>query len=424
MVNFVDADRWHEVLSALKKNPLRTFLTAFGVGWGIFLLMVMLGTGKGLENSAMDGFGDFATNSVFMWSQRTTIPFKGFPRGRFYNFNNDDTEALINSIPEIELIAPRIQARGYRGGGLTISRLERSGAFPVYGTTPDANRIDPVEILNGRFINQNDINERRKVIIIGTKVYNDLFETGETAIGEYIKIQGAYYKIIGLFKSKNKGGQADRDNQSIHMPLTTLQKTFNYGNIIGWYAITSHKNIPVEIVEQKAKTLLASRHHIHPDDKRAIGSFNLHKEFKQMTNLFVGINGLIWIVGIGTLLAGVIGVSNIMLIIVKERTREIGIQRAIGATPWNIISQIITESVLLTTIAGYFGMVAGIGLVESVNYILIQFNAESEVFKNPEINFSTAIAALILLIISGIFAGFIPAKRAVSIRPVEAIRNE
>lgn len=419
-----DLDRWHEIMSALKKNKLRTFFTAFGVFWGIFMLVIMLGSGTGLRNGVTSDFGDFATNSVFMWTRPTSIPYKGLPRARNYNFKNDDIDALKREIPEIEYLAPRTQGGGFRGGNNVI-RGSKSGAFSVMGDYPEWNLIDPVEINKGRFINYADLKEKRKIAVIGNKVYDVLFAPGEEAIGQYIQIQGIYFQVVGVFKPKNSGVNFGGDKeQSVFIPLTTFQRVYNWGDIIGWFAFTSKPGIAASEIEEKAAALLKRRHSVAPDDPQAIGSFNMEKQYKQMTGLFAGINGLIWIVGIGTLLAGVIGISNIMLVIVKERTKEIGIQRAIGAKPWNIISQIITESVFLTTFAGYVGLVIGVAVLEGVNYILSSANTESNMFKNPNIDFNMAVTALVILVISGAVAGLIPARKAVSIKPIDALRYE
>jgi len=285
------------------------------------MLIIMLGSGTGLHNGVKQDMGDLATNSVFMWTQSTSIPYKGFPRGRRFYFKNADTEALKENITEIEYIAPRLQAQGFRGGGNNVVRGLRTGSFPVYGDYPEYNIINPVKMLTGRFINDFDIKDTRKVIVIGKRVVEELFDEGEEPIGEYIRIQGVYFKVVGTFKSKNPGNQADQENQSIFMPFTTLQKTYNYGDIVGWYSITSTENVPVSVLEEKAKVLLKSRHSVAPNDDRAIGSHNVEENFNKMKGLFNGIYWLIWIVGTGTLFAGVIGVSNIMLIIVKERTK-------------------------------------------------------------------------------------------------------
>ena len=418
-----DPDSWQEIFSTLKKNKLRTFFTAFGVFWGIFMLMIMLGSGAGLQNGVNSGFGDMATNSMFMWTQRTTVPYKGFPRGRFYHFTNNDTQALLDNIPEIEYIAPRITGFS-RTGDNNVIRGERTGNFRIQGDYPDYNMIDPVEMISGRFINNIDIDYKRKNVVIGERVYQEMFEPGEEPIGQYLKISGVYFKVVGMFRSKKQDRQAENENQQVCMPFTTLQLTYNRGNDVGWYAITAKPDVSVSVVEEKAKELLKQRHSLAPEDDRAIGSANVEEEYRKMTNLFRGINGLIWIVGIGTLLAGIVGVSNIMMIIVKERTQEIGIQRAIGATPAAIITQIILESVFLTAMAGYVGLVIGVGIIELVNYGLVQAQTSSNMFTNPSVDFNVAMKALVVLIVSGAIAGLIPARRAVSIKPIDALRDE
>lgn len=419
-----DVDKWHEIYYALRKNPLRTFFTAFGVFWGIFMLIIMMGAGEGLYNGASNDLGDMSTNSVFMWTRRTTMPYKGFPRGRFFRFNNSDTKALVDNIPEIKYIAPRLQGWSRGAGNNNVIRGERTGSFNIQGDYPEINFIDPVKITSGRFINRIDIDQLRKVAVIGISVFQEMFEPHENAVGQYIQIQGVYFKVVGMFQSKKNDQQAEHDNQAIFIPFTTLQKVYNYGDMVGWYSITARDDVRVGVVETKAKELLRQRHSVHPDDERAVGSFNLDQEWSKMTNLFAGIRGLVWIVGIGTLLAGVIGVSNIMLIVVKERTQEIGIQRAIGAPPAMIITQIIIESVFLTAIAGYFGLAIGVGLLEVINYGLTSSGADSNMFNNPSVDFTKAMWALGILVISGIFAGMIPARRAIAIKPIDALRDE
>jgi len=419
-----DLDKWQEILSAIRKNKMRTFLTAFGVFWGIFMLVIMLGSGKGLQNGITRGFGDFATNSVFMWTRNTTEPYKGLPRGRRWFFRNADIDAVRNGITEIEHIAPRLQAWGAEGSN-NVVRNQNTGAFYIYGDYPEWNLIDPVEMVSGRFLNHTDIAERRKVAVIGARVSEVLFEPGEEPVGKYIKIQDVFFQVIGVFKPRstdvNFGGNK---TESIHIPFSTLQRVYNYGDMVAWFAFTSKPGVPVSIVEEKAIALFKRRHNIAPNDTQAIGFFNMEKQYNQMKGLFMGINVLIWIVGTGTLFAGVIGISNIMLVIVKERTREIGIQRALGASPWKIVSQIITESVFLTTLAGYIGLVIGVGLVELINFALLQGGGESRMFHNPQVDFSVAINALIILIVSGAVAGFIPARKAISIKPIDALRYE
>ena len=421
-----DKDRWQEIFYTLKKNKMRTFMTAFGVFWGIFMLVIMLGSGKGLQNGVSSGMGHFATNSVFVWTQSTTVPYKGYPRGRHFNFNNGDIEALRENIPEIQYLAPKIQAWSYGDGTNNTIRKNKSGAFSIVGEYPDWNMIDPMKMVVGRFINHADIVDARKVAVIGRRARDVLFEPDEDPIGEYIQIHGVFFQVIGVFKPLNTqinmGGEKE---QTIFLPFTTLQKTYNYGDMVGWFSATSHPDVPASELEEKMMTLLARRHTIHPDDKEAFGHFNLQDEYEKMSGLFAGINGLIWLVGIGTLLAGVIGISNIMLVIVKERTKEIGVQRALGATPANVMGQIVTESVFLTTIAGYIGLALGVGLVEGINYFLVSMGGSGDngMFERPEIDFRVAITALTILIVSGALAGLIPARRAVKIKPIDALRD-
>ncbi|NOU47786.1 MAG: ABC transporter permease [Bacteroidales bacterium] len=419
-----DRDYWHEIGSSLAKNKIRTTLTAFGVFWGIFMLMIMLGSGSGLKNGVNNGMGDFATNSVFMWTRQTTIPYKGLPRNRSFYYRNDDIKALKENIPELEILSPRLEGGGRRSGNNVI-RKEKAGAFSIFGDYPEWNLIDPANIDQGRFINQMDILQNRKVAVIGKHVLEVLFDKGEDPIGQYIQINGIYFQVVGVFSPKNQNMNFGGDKeQSIHLPFTTLQKAYNYGDVVGWFAMTSKKGIPVTVVEEKAKRLLKERHKVAPEDERAIGYFNLQKEFDQMTGLFAGINGLIWIVGIGTLLAGVIGISNIMLVIVKERTREIGIMRALGATPLKIMAQIIGESVFLTTIAGYLGLVIGVFIIEMIDRNLPAATTRDTMFLHPSIDFQVAVSALVILVISGVLAGLIPARRAISIKPIDALRFE
>jgi len=418
-----DKDNWLEIAGTLRQNKLRSFLTAFGVFWGIFMLIIMVAAGNGLYNGAMHDFQSLAANSVFLWTRPTTLPFKGFPRGRKFNFDNDDIAVLRSHIPEIEYLAPRNQLGGFRKV-TAVTRGLKNGAFNIYGDYPEIAYISLMDIVAGRFINQMDLKEKRKVAVIGTRVREILFGSDEDPIGQHILVKGVYFKVIGAFESRKEGDEADEETQAVFIPFTTFQQAFNYGILVSWFSLTARKDVPASEVEKKAIVFLAERHQVAPDDAHAIGHWNTEKEYTKMTNLFIGINALIWFVGTCTLIAGVIGVSNIMLFVVKERTREIGIKRAIGATPFAVISQIMLESVLLTTVAGYFGLVVGVGITEMVAAAMKGAGGGSESFKNPEVSLSVAATALAVLIVSGALAGLIPAKRAVSIKPVEAIRNE
>jgi putative ABC transport system permease protein len=416
-----DLDHWEEIKSALVRNKLRTALTAFGVFWGIFLLMVMLGSGTGLRHGVMQGFSGSATNSFFVWTQRTQKAYAGMPPGRRVQLTNADVQAIREKVPEAEVVAPRNQLRGF-GGGNNVVRGRKAGAFSVMGDYPDILRIQSLKVETGRFLNPLDIADARKVTVIGTRVKELLFARGENPIGESIVIGGVYFQVVGVFKSSQSGDDADRDAQTIFVPFTTFQRAFNYGDRVGWLAIISRDEVPASVAEEKVLTLLRSRHKVAPDDTRAFGHFNLEEEFEKVRGLFRGISVLVWLVGAGTLAAGVIGVSNIMLIIVKERTKEIGIRRAVGAGPAAVAGQIVSEAVILTGLAGYLGLVAGIAVIEVVARLLPPEGAG--MFVNPDVGVSEALQALAILVAAGVLAGFAPAQRALAVSPTVALRSE
>ncbi len=418
-----DRDRWQEIWEVLSKNKLRSILTAFGVFWGIFMMIIMLASGRGLQNGVIQDFGETATNSMYIWTQGTGIPYKGLSRGRYFSLRLDDVDAIYDNIPEVKLVCPRNQLGGWRGANNVIRGL-RTGAFSVYADVPAYANIEKKTLSAGRFINEADIKERRKICVIGEAVYDALYLPDEEVIGSHIQINGVYFQVIGMFRSLKSGEDALEETQMIHIPFTTFAQAFNRGDRVGWMALTSEDDVPVSKMQEKVLALLKERHTVHPNDQRAFGSNNLEEEFERMTNLFTGIKTLSFFVGILTLIAGIIGVSNIMLVIVKERTREIGVRRALGATPWKITGQIIQESVVLTTLAGIAGLVIGVWLVEGVNWALVQFELDTGSFRNPGIKFEIVFVSLSILIAAGVLAGLIPARRAVKIRPVDALRSE
>jgi putative ABC transport system permease protein len=416
-----DYDKWQEIFATIKKNKLRTFLTMFGVFWGIFMLLILLGSGNGLENGVKRDFNGWANNAGFAWGNTTTIPYKGLKPGRNVRFSNDDMLLLKNNVPGLDIIAPRNNL-GRWGGGNNIVYKSKTGAFRITGDYPNYNLIQKMNIPEGRFINENDIDDRRKVAVIGKKVREVLFEKDEDPLGEYIKVQGVFFQVVGVFKSKRSGEQAERDTQSIYIPFTTFQQVYNYGDRVGWFGFTAKEGYSVAQVEKELKAVLMEKHKVHPDDISSIGTNNLEEEFSQIMGLFTGINIFMWLVGIGTLVAGVIGVSNIMLIIVKERTQEIGIRKALGATPISIISLILQESIFLTALAGYAGLLFGLGLLEGISIALEGMDAG--MFASPQVDFKVAIASLVILIVGGALAGLVPAQKAAAINPIEAIRAE
>ncbi len=416
-----DIDKWQEIFGTIKNNKLRTFLTMFGVFWGIFMLMILMGSGNGLENGVNKEFQGWASNSGFIWRGRTTMPYKGLQPGRYIDFYTEDRQILLNRVPELEYLAPR---NSRQNPGNNVSRENKSGAFRVYGDYPEIKHIQLMNLNEGRYINQLDINNRRKNAVIGEYVKKVLFEEDENPIGNYIKVNGVYFQVVGIFKSQRDGQEAERDEQTIFIPFTTFQQAFSNGNSVGWFAFTAKPGYSVSEAEQKILKVLMEIHNIHPEDINALGSNNLEKDFERIRRLFNGIDVFVWIVGIGTLMAGVIGVSNIMLIIVKERTKEIGIRKSLGATPFSITGLIIQESIFITMIAGYLGLVVGVLVLSGISYGMEEWNIETGMFANPEVNLQSAIFSLLVLVICGALAGLIPATKAARINPIEALHAE
>jgi putative ABC transport system permease protein len=339
--------------------------------------------------------------------------------GRSIQLNVADALAIRTQVPEAAVVCPRNQLGGFRGGN-NVSRGTKSGAFSVMGDYPDIARVQSVRLTGGRFINPLDIAERRKVAVIGSRVREVLFARGEDPIEGRIRINGVDFKVVGTFKPRRSQGGRDDEDQTIFVPFTTFQSAFNFGDRVGWFAIIARDGVPASAMEEKVLALLKERHSIAPDDDRALGHFNLEKEFGQITGLFAGIRTLIWIVGIGTLAAGVIGVSNIMLVIVRERTNEIGVRRAVGATPLAVMTQVVFESLVLTGVAGWLGLAAGVGVVEITARLVA--GAEGGMFTNPEVSLAAALQTLAILVACGVAAGLFPARRAVTSSPVEALR--
>ncbi len=413
-----DIDKWQEIYFSLRKHKVRTLLTAFGVFWGIFMLVVLMGAGNGLHNGVMQDF-DIAKNAVFVWSNQTSMPYKGLQPGRNINLKNDDINAIQQGIQEIDVIAPRNPMRG----DFRVVRGNKSVSFTVFGDYPDFIKVKPLLITMGRFINNHDITMHRKVAVIGRQVQLRLYEPQEDPIGSYIKIKGVYFKVVGTFDSPLRNEDAIDDVQTIYIPNTTMQRSFNQGDHIGWFGFIPKEGVPAAVIESKVKDLLATRHRVHPSDRAAFGSFNVEEEYQEVQGLFAGIEAVSWLVSIMTIIAGVVGVGNIMLIIVKERTKEFGVRKSVGAPPWSIVNMILLESLVLTGIAGYCGLLAGVGFVELINYALITFEAESEFFANPQIDFQVALSAVLVLAIAGTLAGLVPARKAAQVNPIYALRD-
>ncbi len=415
-------DSWDEIIEALSRNWFRTALTAFGVLWGIFILVILLAAGKGLENGVKKDFGNIATNSMFMWTQTISKPYKGLPKGRRFSYDLDDVAAIRQNIPELRFISPRNQLGGF-GGANNVVRGINTGAFNVYGDYPEYIEQQPMNITSGRFINYGDIEAKRKIAVIGEGVRSALYDKNEEVIGSYIKINGVNFMVVGTYAMVASNGDSEENQKQIYVPFTAFSQAFNMGNRVGWMAITAKDGYSITKLKTRVFDLLKVRHNIHPEDDRAIGNFDLYEQYQKVDGLFIALKVVAYFVGILVLLSGIIGISNIMLIVVKERTKEIGIRRALGASPWAIRSQILTESVFLTLISGMAGISLGALVIYVLNMIL-DANGPVEMFANPSVELSTILIALLILITSGLLAGFIPAQNAIKVKPIDALRDE
>ncbi len=415
-------DRWKEIIEVLSGNWFRTVLTAFGVFWGIFILIILLAAGKGFENGVNMEFGDIATNTMFMWTRTATKAYQGMPKNRRFSYNLSDVEDIRENVSDLRYVSPRNQLGGFNGANNVVRGI-KTGGFDIYGDYPEIIKQEPMDITSGRFINYNDINQNRKVAIIGEGVRNSLYENDEKFLGTYIKIQGVNFMVIGTYKKKNNDGDGEEGQKQIYVPFTAFSQAFNRGDRVGWMAITAIDGTPITTIKEKIFSIVRKNHKIHPDDERAVGHFDLFEEYSRVQRLFGAIRVIAYFVGILVLLSGIIGVSNIMLIVVKERTREIGIRRALGASPWNIRGQILTESVFLTIISGMAGIVFSSFLIYLIN-LAMDSSGPVDMFANPSVNLGVVTSALTILVISGLFAGFIPAQNAIKIKPIEALRTD
>ena len=409
-----DLDKWQEIFHTIRKNKLRTFLTGFSVAWGIFMLMVLLGSGNGLENGIKSEFQGDAVNRIWVTQGQTTLPYKGMKPGRRIQFTNEDYESAKNNIEGIEYISGRFNIFQ----NTTVSYKNEYGSYDIVCCHPDYGFVENLEIINGRFLNDLDIDDYRKSTAIGIIVKEALFKD-EPAVGKYIKVSGVPFKVVGVFS--DIGGE--RDERRVYLPVSSAQVVFNNGNRINNFNMTTQQGTLEEsrrMVDQ-VRNDLSARHNFDPEDLRAVSIYNNVEQYKQFLDLFAAIRLFIWIIGTGTIIAGIVGVSNIMMIVVKERTKEIGVRKALGATPFSIISLILQESVLITAFAGYVGLVLGVGLMELLSPM---FENSDTFFKNPGVDLRVAISATILLVVSGAVAGFIPARKAASIKPIEALRDE
>lgn len=408
-----ESDTWKEVYDSLTKNKVRTVITMIGVWWGILLLIALLGAARGMENSFNRIFGDFATNSVFIWGQNTSIPFKGFQEGKLVSLKLSHVHKIKENIEGVELVVPRSRSQAL------VFRNFLSGRYGVNGDYPLLDQIQKKKMLRGRFINQNDINSKRKSAVISEDVYKQLFDKNENPIGRYVQVNSMNFTVIGVFQNENVDMGPSSD---IHIPFTTFQQIYNRGDRIGWMVVTGKPEYNIKQIEEDIKLFLRNLNKIHPRDKRALGSFNLGKEFAKITGFLKGMQFLTWFVGIATLIAGVFAIGNILLITVKERTKEIGIRRALGATPFEIKRQIVVEAVFLTLLSGILGIITGGWILIVIDKVWGQ--GDDATLVNASVSIAIVFVALALLVLLGSLIGLIPAFKATRLKPIEALREE
>lgn len=413
----VDIDSYREILDTLTRNKSRSFLTGFGVFWGVFMLVALMGGGNGLKEMLNSNFAGFATNSAIVWSRPTTKVYKGFRKGRWWSMEYKDVERLRNRVPELDVITPVLY-----GNSSSAYYGDRKSSINVSGVEPDYRKIQDPMLFYGRYINDMDIRDCRKVCVIGKKVYKTLFPGGGDPCGKSIRIDSIYYQVVGVNYNSSGGVNLNGDaEEGVVIPMSQMRQVYNYGSTIHIIAVTARKGVVMSTLTDRIRETVARAHYVDPTDDQAAMVFNTEVLFQLLDNLFKGVNFLIWLVGLGTLLAGAIGVSNIMMVTVRERTTEIGIRRAIGATPRMILSQIISESILLTLVAGMSGILFGVMILQ----MLEMANTEDGlVMAHFQIGFWTAIFAALIVSSLGVLAGLAPAARAMSIKPVDAMRDE
>jgi len=418
MRGLFDWDKWQEIFATIAKNKLRSFLTALGVFWGIFMLVFLLGMGKGLENGVKRNFGGIAKNIMFVWSWRTTLPYNGYAAGRAVPLELSDLDILRSQVDELDKIAPRNTV-----GPFIVDYKGINKSYEIRGELTEMPNIMAMIVHKGRYINQSDIDAGRKVAVLGVSV-RDLLFGDKDPIGQHILIKGIDFRVVGVFGPEKEGGNNRDDMEAVVIPLTTMDRAFGTGGFIDYMVVSAKSGVHVADMEPKIRRILKELNNVDPNDPQGIGGFNLEKEYQQIQSLFLGIQVLFWTIGIGTLLAGIVGVSNIMLIIVKERTKEIGIRKALGAEPRSIISMILTESIFITSMSGYLGIVCGTFLIWGFDSLMEMNDMEVDNFYNPEVNLGVAVVAMLTLIVAGTIAGLIPALQAAKVNPVTALKDE
>lgn len=416
----IDLDSYREILDTLTRNKARSFLTGFGVFWGVFMLIGLMGGGKGLREQLDKTFEGFAQNTVIIGAQQTTKPYKGFRKGRWWSMDYKDIDRLKQRVPELDVVVPMLFSQW--GGSNTAYYGDQKTSPRIQGTLPEQAKVIGPKMYYGRYLNDMDIREHRKVCVIGKKIYKDLFKEGGDPCGKKIRVDSTYFEVIGVdYSSSNNVSFNGRAEEQITMPITLMQTLFNRGDEVDLIAATGREGVVMSKITDRIRETIARAHYVDPTDEQGALVFNTELIFQMIDNMFKGVNFLIWLVGLGTLLAGAIGVSNIMMVTVRERTTEIGIRRAIGATPKMILSQIISESIVLTLVAGMSGILFGVMILQMLELA----NTEDGIINTHfQVNFWTAIFAALVVATVGVLAGLAPAARAMSIKPVDAMRDE
>jgi putative ABC transport system permease protein len=418
----IDVEKWREILSTLGRHKLRTALTAFGVFWGIFMLTVLLGAGKGLENGVDEGFPR-VTNTVYIWQQGVTqVPYQGMPIGREIQLKPEDVDAIARNVQSVGFITGQNSVGIWGGNAPYVVYKSKNGGFSIQGGFAGVENFDSMKILEGRSINGLDEPQRRKVALIGKKVREQLF-ADESPVGKDITINGITFQVIGVFASMQNGNQ-QQEEQRIYIPNSTLRYSFNQIGRVGSFVVVPKPGVRSSDAEREVKAYLAQINKVSPDDRGVFGSFNLQEEHDKVQGLFTGIKFFSWMVAIGTIFAGAVGVGNIMLIVVKERTREIGLRKALGATPVSIVAMIVQEALFITVVAGYCGLVMGALLIEGIAKMLEAGGGRAGFFGMPEVEFTTAMVALTVLVFAGLLASLMPAAKAAAVNPIVALQDE
>ncbi len=412
----IDIDTYKEILDTLTRNKSRSFLTGFGVFWGVFMLVGLIGGGQGLKEMLSKNFEGFATNSAIIFAQPTTKPFEGFRKGRQWTMEYKDVERLKAQVPELDVVSPVLSSWG---GNVVFA--DKKSLCSVKGLLPDYAKVEEPKLYYGRYLNAMDMQQRRKVCVLGKKVYKTLFPGGGDPCGQLVRVGSIYYSVVGVDYNTGNMSVNGRAEEAVVIPLTLMQQAYNYGNQVHLICVTAKPGVTMSSITRQMRHVIARTHRIDPTDEKAVTIFNTEIMFGMVDSLFSGVNFLIWLVGIGTLLAGAIGVSNIMMVTVRERTTEIGIRRAIGATPRNILSQIISESIILTSVAGMSGILFAVIILQ---FVEMANTTDGIVGSHFQIGFWTAIGAVVLLSTLGVLAGLAPAARAMSVKPVDAMRDE